>query len=675
VEARLALMDDALTCSLEELLVHSLDQAEQLSGSCFGFLHVVLPGEQQLSLQAWSTRTAPGRGRGGGGGGAPLDPIDQAGRWADGIRRRRPVIHDDGPLTTPRGIPPGHAALIRQLVVPVFRQGRIVATLAVGNKATAYTEVDVALVSRLADLAWEVAEGKQARDRLRESDARFAAAFERAPMMMMLSSFEDGRFLGVNQRFVELSGYSRAEAVGRTSVELGWISPDDRARIRDQLRTERRVGGLDLELRARSGKTILARFWGELFTAAGQTCLLSIVQDVTEAQALQRQLAQALRLESVGRLAGGVAHDFNNMLSVIMGHADLLLGQAAPADPLREDLEEIRDAAARAAVMTRQLLVFARQQVVAPRVLDLNQTVAAMLKMLRRLIGEDVDLQWTPGHELRPVRIDPSQVDQVLANLCVNARDAIVGVGRIAIGTANVELDAAACARLAGLAPGPHVRLTVSDDGAGIDPAVLPHIFEPFFTTKERGQGTGLGLATVHGIVTQNHGAIEVEGAPKQGATFHLYLPASAEGPADSPQVAALAAQGGHETVLLVEDEGSLLKLCTGLLTDLGYRVLPARGPVEAVHLAARHAGQLQLLLTDLVMPDMSGRDLATMLLLGHPGLRCLYMSGHTGETLARYGVTGKDAVFLPKPFTREELAAKVREALSRPAPVSPMRT
>ncbi len=667
VRARLALMDDALTCGQQELLVRSLDQAEGLTGSRIGFFHFVEADERTLSLQAWSTRTARDSCRAAGEG--VHEPVDQAGVWADAVRERRPVVHDDyAALVGRKGLPPGHAELGRELVVPVLRQGRVVAVLGVGNKATSYSEADVTLLSRFADLAWDVVERKLAQDRLREGDERFAAAFERAPMVMLLSRLEDGRILDVNQRFVELSGRAREEVVGRTTVEIGWISEAERARAHAALLADGRQAGVEIELRARGGRAFRARFWGELLTAGGERCLLSIVQDVTAEQALQRQLAQAQRLESVGRLAGGVAHDFNNILSVILGHADLLLERAAPQDPLREDLAEIRDAARRAAEVTRQLLVFARQQAVEPRVLDLNEAVAGMLKMLRRLIGEDIDLQWTPGYELARVRIDPAQVDQLLANLCVNGRDAIEGVGRIAIQTANVDLDGGFCARHAGLTPGRHVRLTVSDDGAGIDPAVLPHVFEPFFTTKERRGGTGLGLATVYGIVAQNGGAIEVESAPGQGAAFRLYLPAAPEPPVERQLAPAPASPGGHETVLLVEDEAALLRLCSGLLADLGYHVLAARGPAEAVRLAAQHAGQVQLLLTDVVMPGMSGRDLATMLQLGHPGLRCLYMSGHGGDTLARYGLTGRDGVLLQKPFSREELAAKVRQALA-PAP------
>jgi len=660
--ARMSLMNRALTCTLAELLVATLDEVEELTGSRIGFYHFVHDDGRDLTLQAWSTRTARDFCKAEGHG--LHYPVAEAGVWADCVRQRRPVIHNDyAAMPGKKGMPPGHAEVLRELAVPVVREGQIVAVLGIGNKATEYTEADVAVVTRFADLAWDVAERKLVQERLRESDARFAAAFDRAPMMMTLSRLEDGRYLGANQRFLEVSGFTREETVGRTSVELGWISAEERRRLVAVLQAEGRVTGLELALRTRDGRAISARFWGELITVGGQRCLLSIAQDVTREQALQRQLAQAQKLESVGRLAGGVAHDFNNMLSVIQGHADLLLRETDPTAPIHDDLLEIRDAARRAAVVTRQLLAFARKQTVEPRVLDLNETVAGILKMLRRLIGEDIDLQWHPGFELRRVRIDPSQVDQLLANLCVNSRDAIAGVGRVSIQTANAALDEAFCGRHAGLTPGEYVRLTVTDDGSGIPTDALPHIFEPFYTTKETGRGTGLGLATVYGIVSQNGGAIEVESTPGQGATFSLYLPAVREAVAEPAAPAAAEVPRGSETVLLVEDEPAVLKLCTGMLEHLGYRVVAATGAAEAVRLAARHGAEIKLLMTDVVMPDVSGRDLATMLTLGHPGLRCLFMSGYTSETVDRHAV---DGAFIQKPFTPEELAVKVREALGR---------
>ncbi|MBI3568558.1 MAG: PAS domain-containing protein [Gemmatimonadetes bacterium] len=384
-----------------------------------------------------------------------------------------------------------------------------------------------------------------------------------------------------------------------------------------------------------------------------------------ETARLQSHLQQALKMESVGRLAGGVAHDFNNMLGVILGHAELAMGQVDPAQPLRADLVEIQRAAERSAALTRQLLAFARQQVVAPTVLDPNDAVAHSLTMLQRLIGEDIQVIWRPTANPWPIEMDASQVDQLLTNLCVNARDAIVDVGTIEIATANSVIDAAFCARHPGAVPGEYSKLTVRDDGAGIDPETLDHIFEPFFTTKELGRGTGLGLATVYGIVKQNNGFIAVQSAPGEGTSFDIYLPRH-EGPATSaaPALAAKPAGRGKETVLLVEDEPAILRLATRALESRGYSVLGTSSPGEALRRAAAHEGEIDLLLTDVVMPEMNGRDLAAALLRDRPRLEALFMSGYPAEVIVTRGILEEGVRFIQKPFAVADLAAKVREIL-----------
>ncbi|MCF8038289.1 MAG: transporter substrate-binding domain-containing protein [Desulfohalobiaceae bacterium] len=392
---------------------------------------------------------------------------------------------------------------------------------------------------------------------------------------------------------------------------------------------------------------------------------LSVMKIEAERGKLQFQLLQAQKMESVGRLAGGVAHDYNNMLGVISGYAELALVKIAPDDPLQADLQEILSAARRSADITRQLLAFARQQTIDPRVLDLNETVESMLKMLRRLIGEDIDLSWEPGPGLWSVKMDPSQLDQILANLCVNARDAISDVGKITIETDNIHLDEAYCADHAGFIPGDFVRLAVSDDGRGMDKETLDYIFEPFFTTKDLGQGTGLGLATVYGIVKQNHGFINVYSEPGQGTTFRIYLPRYAEAntqvEADVPGKIPAA---NAETVLIVEDEPSILKLAKTMLQQLGYSVLETTSPKEALHLAKKHSGEIHLLISDVVMPEMNGRDLAEKLQTDYPKLKVLFMSGYTANVIAHRGVLDAGVHFIQKPFSSRELAVKAREAL-----------
>ena len=353
------------------------------------------------------------------------------------------------------------------------------------------------------------------------------------------------------------------------------------------------------------------------------------------------------------------------MLGVILGRAELALEHAGEGTPLREDLEEIGSAARRSADLTRQLLAFARKQAVAPRVLDLNETAAGMLKMLRRLIGEDIELRWVPGEGLWPVEIDPSQLDQVLANLVVNARDAIGGVGRVTIETRTLRAGEEYCARHPGVLPGDYVLLAVTDTGCGMDPETQAHIFEPFFTTKGTGRGTGLGLATVYGIVKQNRGFIHVTSQPGQGTTFELYLPRHLGGAlAALPAGAPAPARRGSETILLVEDEPAMLSVTARRLEAHGYQVLRAGGPREALDLAKAHGGAIDLLLTDVVMPGMNGRELADTLTPLRPGLKHLFMSGFTADVIGSRGVLGAGVRFLQKPFSSGDLASLVREAL-----------
>ena len=383
----------------------------------------------------------------------------------------------------------------------------------------------------------------------------------------------------------------------------------------------------------------------------------------TEKSKLENQLQQALKMESVGRLAGGVAHDFNNMLTVIIGHANIALADSNPAQPLHSHMEEILKAAERSANLTRQLLAFARKQTVTPKVLDLNATVGGMLKLLKRLIGEDIDLSWRPGENLWPIKIDPAQVDQILANLCVNARDSISDIGKITIETGNVVADECYCSHNSGFVRGDYVRIAVNDNGCGMDSETLAHIFEPFFTTKGVGEGSGLGLATVYGAAKQNNGFINVYSELYMGTTFTIYLPRFV-GDVDHAPVEEVIAKRGQETILLVEDEPAILNITSMLLTKQGYTVLAANSPLEAIRLAGEHAGEVSLLMTDVVMPDMNGRDLAEKLLSQYPALKRLFMSGYTADIIAHHGVLDEGVHFIQKPFTMLDLAAKVRETL-----------
>jgi two-component system, cell cycle sensor histidine kinase and response regulator CckA len=387
-----------------------------------------------------------------------------------------------------------------------------------------------------------------------------------------------------------------------------------------------------------------------------------------EREKLQQQLLQAQKMESVGRLAGGVAHDFNNMLSAILGHVELAMMGLNPSEPIHARLNAIKESALRSADLVRQLLAFARRQTVAPKILDVNDTVAGMLSVLRRLIGEDIDLVWMPGPQLWPVKIDPSQIDQILANLCVNARDAITGVGKVTIESENVSFDDAYCAAHPHFMCGDYVLLAASDDGCGMSKEVLDFIFEPFFTTKELDKGTGLGLATVYGIVKQNEGFINVYSEPSKGTTFKVYLPRFV-GEAVEPHTEQLTPElpkGSGEVVLLVEDDEVLLSVGREMLEQLGYNVLTAETPSEALRQVRENSSGIQLVITDVVMPEMNGRDLAKSIDDIRPGQKCLFTSGYTTNVIAHHGVLDEGVEFLQKPFSLHELAIKVRKILSR---------
>jgi PAS domain S-box-containing protein len=393
------------------------------------------------------------------------------------------------------------------------------------------------------------------------------------------------------------------------------------------------------------------------------TGVLSSARDITEQKHLEEKLLQAQKMESIGRLAGGVAHDFNNMLQTILGHADLAIWKIEPDDPVWENLMEIQKAAKRSADLTRQLLAFARKQTVSPTVLDLNDTIKGMMKILSRLIGEDIHIIWKPGANLWPLMIDPTQVDQILANLAVNARDAISGVGTLSMGTENVVIDATHHVTQADFLPGEYVMLSVSDTGCGMDKDVLQNIYDPFFTTKEVGKGTGLGLATVYGIVKQNRGWINVYSEPDMGTTFKIYLPRAEQVVSVEPPVEEQSPAQGSETVLLVEDDESILNLGVDILRRFGYAVLAAQSPEQALALIRQHR-PIHLLITDVVMPGMNGKDLRDKVVVLHPEIRAIFMSGYTADIIAQHGILDPGIHFLQKPFSVGTLAGKVREVL-----------
>ncbi len=523
----------------------------------------------------------------------------------------------------------------------------------------------------------DVTEHRRAEEALRESEARYRELVENANSIILRMD-NVGTITFMNEFAQHFFGYHADEIVGRSVI--GTIVPESdssgqdlRAMILDIGRHPEHYIANENENMKRDGARVWVSWTNKpMLDSSGKVSeILCVGNDATarklaeeEQEKLLAQLNQAQRMESVGRLAGGVAHDFNNMLGVILGHAEMALLKSGPSQPIYSDLQAICKAANRSADLTRQLLGFARKQTITPRVLDLNETVEGMIKILERLIGEDIDLGWMPGKDVWQVRVDPSQLDQILANLCVNARDAIAGVGKITIETENASFDEDYCSRHAGFVPGEFVLLAVSDDGCGMDKETIYRIFDPFFTTKGLGKGTGLGLATIYGIVKQNNGFINVYSEPGHGTTFKIYLPKYAGKVSPPVPTTVQEVSRGHEMILLVEDEPDILNVAREMLECFGYSVLAARTPGEAIHLAEKHTDKIDLLITDVIMPEMNGRELAKRLLSIHPDMTCMFMSGYTDDVIAHRGVLEEGVHFIQKPFSPQGLSSKVREAL-----------
>src|SRR5438128_5165524 len=508
-------------------------------------------------------------------------------------------------------------------------------------------------------------ERKRTEEQLHESERKYRLLFETNPEPMFVYDFETLRILAVNDAAITRYGYSEREFLERTIRDIR--SPDDQARLDEELGRRPDEGAVrtGVRHRAKDGKLFEVHLVTRPLEFAGRRARLILAHDVTAQRQLEEQLRQSQKMEAVGQLAGGIAHDFNNLLTAILGSTQLLLHNTPAGDARREDAEEIRHAGLRAAELTRQLLAFSRRQVLAPKVLDVNAVVANMDRMLRRLLGEDVELATSRDPAAGTVNADPGQLEQVLLNLAVNARDAMPGGGRLSIGTTRVTLHEEHVERRHRMPAGDYVCLAVADTGVGMDEMTQAHLFEPFFTTKEVGKGTGLGLATVYGIVKQSGGYIWVYSEAGHGTTVKIYLPrvpGVAESPVPAPEPQQV--RGGDETVLLVEDAAPVRTLARRSLEARGYRVLEAADGPSALQLSARHLDGIDILVTDVVMPGMSGRELAERLAPERPSMKVLYTSGYTDDAMVRQGVLSAGVAFLQKPFVPDTLARKVREVL-----------
>jgi PAS domain S-box-containing protein len=789
--ARLRLLRHAANLTADEFLEEVLDEAEILSGSCIAFYHGLGRDEETLLVQAWSTRTraetcvaAAERLH---------HPVSDAGIWADCIRKRRPVVHNDcASLPHRKGMPAGHAVVRRMLVVPVFRGRRIVAVLGVGNKSQDYSDRDVETMTLYADLTWDIGEHKRTEETLKQLKERFDLATRSASIGMwewnlrrdalvvdnrvvvmhglsqddLLGTFDawlnhvhpddretarevarrvlrgddprgaefrvvwpdvsvhhlsmlglvqtnsDGqpvRVVGVaaditarreaeerlrklhvaaeqspagiviadrtgaieyvNPRLVQLTGYEAAELIGQNVriLERGLPPSPDRDRLWEEI-TSGDVWSGEFQDRKKDGTLCWERaVVTPVFDTAGAiTHFVALKEDITQQRQLEDELRQAQKMEAFGQLASGVAHDFNNILTVIRGNAALMQPPGGAATRQDGPLDQILSAVERATRLTRQLLLFSRRQIAQKKEVDLNALVADMSKMLKRLIGEHIMLEarFAPG--VLTVQADLGMIEQVLMNLAVNARDAMPNGGRLVIETSVMEAGATEAASHGGVGAGECVRLTVRDTGCGIEPEDLPHIFEPFFTTKGTGRGTGLGLATVQGIVQQHGGWVDVDTEREVGTAFHVYLPRS-NGRVGERTERRKAGDGprGTETILVVEDEPDVRRLLRSVLEDHGYRVLEATSGVNALEVWSGHRDEIDLLVTDIVMPGgLSGWELGQRLLRERPELKVLHTSGYSDEMLGEAAALRGTPNLLEKPFGPIEMLRRIRERL-----------
>jgi PAS domain S-box-containing protein len=513
----------------------------------------------------------------------------------------------------------------------------------------------------------DVSERSRIERDLRHSQEKYAKMIHSSPDAITLRSLPDRRYIEISEGFTRLTGYTAEEVIGKTPSEIGiWSDDSPHTEILENIQREGEVREVEFGFQTKSGEHRYATVSAVRLTLGANDYMLSTSRDITERRSLERQLLQSQKMEAIGRLAGGVAHDFNNLLGVILGQTELLEAEFENNPAVHRRAEAIEQAGRRAAELTKQLLAFSRQQFIEPRVVDANAIVRDIEKLLKKLLGEDVELTIHLQPNAGNIKIDPSQLEQILMNLSVNARDAMPGGGKLILETACVELDETYARQHLGAKAGDFLMLVVSDTGTGMDSQTMARIFEPFFTTKVEGRGTGLGLSTVYGVVKQNNGYIMTYSEVGHGTTFRIYFPRVRESPElrdKRPHQAEFAK--GSETILIVENEEALRELARELLEANGYKVIEAERGENALRLVEGSQTPIDLLLTDVVMPGMGGKQLAKRLLERRPGLRVLYMSGYTDDVINNRGVLPDNTLLLPKPFTRAVLLRKVREALS----------
>jgi len=513
-----------------------------------------------------------------------------------------------------------------------------------------------------------MSERKRVEEALRESEERYRDLVENAHDIIYSHDLK-GNHISINKAGEQITGYSREEALTLNLAQT--IAPESLPKAQEMLTRQlagEKATAYEMEIIAKDGRRIAVEAKIKLVFQDGVPIgVQGVARDVTERKQLENQLRQAQKMESIGTLAGGIAHDFNNLMTVVTGYGELALRGLELTNPVRSKIEEIKKAGEHAASLTRQLLAFSRKQVLQPKVLDLNTVIISISKMLPRMIGEDIELRIELAASLDQVRADPGQIEQILMNLAVNARDAMPNGGLLTIETRNFHLDGNYASRHAVLQAGHYAMLSVSDNGCGMDTETQAHIFEPFYTTKEVGKGTGLGLSMVYGIVKQSGGTIWVYSELGKGSTFKIYLPRVDEVvDAEDSGDYSISAPRGHETILLVEDEDVVRSLSKEILEDYGYAVIAAPNGPEGLRICREFDGQIDLVITDVVMPQMSGLELAESVGVLRPDARVLYMSGFTNDAVVRHGVGDDGLCFIQKPFSPDSLALKAREVLDQ---------
>ncbi|HKX01612.1 MAG TPA: PAS domain S-box protein [Methylomirabilota bacterium] len=559
------------------------------------------------------------------------------------------------------------------LAMPLKAGDRVIGVLGLGDApGRTYTEDELALLAAFVGQGAVALENSALYRESRDARDFLQSIADHSPDAIVTAD-EHGKITYFSRGAEAMFGCRAGEMIGESVANIYPGGLEEARAIRRRLAAEGPLRSYETGFLARDGRRVeVSASIAMLRDAAGaEVGTLGVLKDIEERRRLEEQLRQSQKMDAIGRLAGGIAHDFNNLLTVIAGRAQMILSRIRPEEAIHRDATLVRTTADRAAALTQQLLAFSRKQVLQPQVLNLNRVVTGMQPMLARLIGEDIELSVVPAEGLGRTKADPGQLEQVIVNLVVNARDAMPEGGRLTIETADVEIDAAYASRHFSVAAGPYVMLAVTDTGSGMDEPTRSRVFEPFFTTKGPGKGTGLGLATVYGIVKQSGGDIQLYSELGHGTSFKIYLPRVAEQVIDAldARPAITAMPRGEETVLLVEDEPEVRDLAREILEGSGYTVLQACDPQEAVLMAERHAGPIRLLLTDVIMPRQSGRALAERLRPLRPEMHVLYMSGYTNEAIVRHGVLEPDTMFIQKPFTPAALGQKVREALDRERP------